>query len=240
MSDTISNKNSGYKTLYATLRKQILEGVFREGDVLPSENQLSNTYQISRPTIRKALDILVNEGYIIKQQGKGSIVRIEPKELGIMSIEGVTKAMGAEKLTTRIVSKPAIRQWPKDFFFSLSAQEISLGVICMSRLRRVNDTPVFFDKNYIPNRNLPRFCNRKFENTSLFSVLRENYQVEIKGGEQRLQSVPADKDIAALLNIKKGHPILLLQRKLSTNISGFNIYSILYCNTETYALHGTF
>ncbi len=229
-----------YKIVYEKLRRQIVDGVFKEGYLLPSENDLVKTYKITRPTIRKALDMLVNEGYIVKHQGKGSIVRTEPKELGIMSIEGVTKAMGSENLTTRIINKPEIQNWPAEFFYTLSEDELDMGVIRMSRLRLVNNIPVFFDENYLPNMNIPRFCNRNFENRSLFTLLREKYDVEIKGGEQRLRAIPADKKISDFLHIKKKHPVLLLQRKLTTNRKAFNIYSSLYCNTEAYALHGSF
>ncbi len=62
-----------YKQVYEALRKQITDGVYGQGDLLPSENDLSRQYGITRPTVRHALDALYNEGMIIRHQGKGTV-----------------------------------------------------------------------------------------------------------------------------------------------------------------------
>jgi DNA-binding transcriptional MocR family regulator len=59
-----------YRKLYETLRQRIEEGVYRKGDLLPSENELCTLHRMTRPTVRKALDKLMHEGYILKQQGR--------------------------------------------------------------------------------------------------------------------------------------------------------------------------
>lgn len=61
-----------YSRLTEELKQQILEGAYRPGDKLPSENELSVKYQISRHTVRKALGILEQEGYVRAQHGKGT------------------------------------------------------------------------------------------------------------------------------------------------------------------------
>lgn len=235
-----ANQLPQYKKLYETLRKQILEGVFKEGDLLPSENELSLLHGMTRPTVRHALDTLVNEGYIYKHQGKGSIVNAKPREIGILSIEGITSAIGPENLKTKIIIKPNVRPWPENFMFDIPGEIKNLGCIYLERLRMVNDQAIFYDINYIPNLNLPRFTSRKFENKSLFDILRVNYNIEIKGGEQKLRAIGANQLISRYFKIKKGHPVLHLERKLDTNRHGFNIYSSFFCNTENYSLTGIF
>ncbi len=229
-----------YRKIYTLLRKHILEGVYKEGSILPSENEICKLHNITRPTVRRALDALVNEGYIVKQQGKGSIVNYIPKEIGILSIAGTTSVIGEKHLQTQIITKPELRPFSQPFHFTLSTLELESGCIFLERLRLLDNRPIFYDTNYIPNINLPRFCNRSFENRSLFELLRNQYEIEIKGGEQRLRAIPADTRIARFLKITKGQPVLHLERKLSTNKSGFNIYSSLYCNTEEHTLHGIF
>ena len=54
-----------YRKLYELLRKHIVEGIYEEGSLLPSENELCTTYQMTRPTVRHALDTLVKEGLIL-------------------------------------------------------------------------------------------------------------------------------------------------------------------------------
>lgn len=69
-------KNDGQKLKYfhltEELREMILEGKIQAGEKLPSENELAKRYQISRHTVRKALSILENEGYIYAEHGKGT------------------------------------------------------------------------------------------------------------------------------------------------------------------------
>lgn len=62
-----------YKELYHTLRKHILEGIYREGDLLPSENELCSIYGMTRPTVRQALALLAGDGLIRKHQGREAL-----------------------------------------------------------------------------------------------------------------------------------------------------------------------
>jgi len=229
-----------YRILYEQLRKQIEENFYKEGDLLPSENELCALHNLTRPTVRHALDTLVNDGYIKKHKGKGSIVSGTPKEIGILSIFGTTSAVGKKNLATRIISKPRVQKWEDSFFYELSEKEVEFGCIKIERLRLVKDVPVFYDVNYLPNLNLPRFCNRDISNKSLFEILRKYYQIEVKGGEQKLKAITAGKQVAEYLQIRQGAPVLHLMRKLETNIPGYYFYSSLICNTKEYMLYGSF
>lgn len=229
-----------YKKIYEILRKHILAGVYKEGSLLPSENELCAIHNSTRPTVRQALEALVQEGYIQKKQGKGSIVRKPPQEIGILSISGTASAIGNQYLQTQILQKPQIKPWPETFSFELSDIELESGCIYMERLRLVNSQPVFYDINHIPNINLPRFTGRSLENKSLFETLRTHYQVEIKGGEQRLKAIKADQWIGKLLNLEPGEPVLSIERKLNTNREGFHIYSTIWFNSAKHSIYGTF
>lgn len=234
------NKLPQYRKLYETLRKHILSGVYEEGSLLPSENELCAVHGLTRPTVRHALETLVQDGFIQKKQGKGSIVRKPPQDIGILSISGTESAIGKDFLQTQILQKPQIMAWPELFHFDISDIERDCGCIYMERLRIVNGQPVFYDINHIPNFNLPRFTSRTFENKSLFEILRSQYQVEVKGGQQKLKALRADENISALLNLRKGDPVLYIERKLFTNRENFNIYSTIYFNSEKHAIFGNF
>jgi GntR family transcriptional regulator/GntR family frlABCD operon transcriptional regulator len=109
--------------------------------------------------------------------------------------------------------------------FPLSEIEMQSGCIYIERLRLVDNVPLFYDVNYLPNINLPRFTSRNFEDKSLFDMLRRYYQIEIKGGDQKLKAIPASESVSKFLNIPVGHPVLSLERKMNTNRPGFNIFS---------------
>jgi len=229
-----------YRKLYENLRRLIEDGAYRKGDFLPSENELCAAYGLTRPTVRKALDKLVNDGFILRQQGKGSIVQGQPRGIGILSLTGTTSAIGQDKLTTRIILKPRIIQCQEAFGYEIGERDRTLGCIHMERLRLIDNRPVFYDITLIPNLNLPRFTSRNFENRSLFEILRKHYQIEVKGGEQRIQAIAADKKIQEHFSIQKNHPILRMDRKFDTNRVEFSFFSQIYCNTSDYSLIGRF
>jgi GntR family transcriptional regulator/GntR family frlABCD operon transcriptional regulator len=229
-----------HKKLYEILRKHIIEGVYKEGDLLPSENELCRLYGMTRPTVRQSLSTLAGDGYIRKHQGKGSIVHILPREIGILSVAGTTSAVGNRNLKTRIIVKPVIIPWEDDFMFPLTDLEKESGCIYMERLRLLEDIPIFYDISYIANINLPRITSRQFENRSLFRILRDHYEIEIKGGVQRIKAIPASLKISRFLHLKKDQPVLHLERRMETNNPSLFLYSSIFCNTEKYSIFGRF
>jgi GntR family transcriptional regulator/GntR family frlABCD operon transcriptional regulator len=229
-----------HRRLYEILRKHIVDGIYDEGDLLPSENELCRLYGMTRPTVRQSLAGLAADGYIRKHQGKGSIVHNLPKEIGILSVSGTTTAVGDRNLKTNIIVRPVLIPWPGDFMFPLSILEMESGCIYMERLRLLGGVPVFYDITYIANINLPRITSRQFEDRSLFNILREHYQVEIKGGEQRIKAINAALKINRFLKMKKGEPVLHLERKMETSTSGLYLYSSIFCNTAKYSIYGRF
>lgn len=229
-----------HRQIYELLRKHIMDGVYKEGDILPSENELCRLHDITRPTVRHALSQLMNDGLIHKRQGKGSIVHRIPMDIGILSVSGTTSAIGRKLLKTHILSGPMIMQWPDPFIFDLTETEVESGCIFLERIRSVSEIPLFYDISYIMNVNLPRFCSRTFENKSLFEILRKGYGIEIRGGVQRLRAIQARGEIMEYLKVRRGRPILHLERKLETNRPNFFLYSSLFCNTETHSIYGSF
>jgi DNA-binding GntR family transcriptional regulator len=229
-----------YRKLYEVLRKHILDGIYKEGDLLPSENELCKLYGMTRPTVRQSLSTLSNDGYISKHQGKGSIVRHLQMEIGILSVSGTTSAVGDRNLKTKIVVRPVLIPWPEDFMFPLSELEKESGCVYMERIRLLEGVPIFYDISYLANINLPRITARQFENKSLFQILRDNYHIEIKGGDQRIKAIPASARIARFLKLKKDQPVLHLERKMETNNPVVFLYSSIFCNTEKYSIFGRF
>ncbi len=227
-----------YKQVYEALRRQILDGAYSVGTLLPSETDLCLQYKLTRPTVRKALGLLVADGFIVRQQGKGSVVKGAPKSIGILSIGGTTSAVGKADFRTRIIHKPEQRRWSEAFDFAIGEEEKSAGCIYFERLRVLNGEPIFLDITMLPNIGLPRFTAYSLENASLFDFLRTKYQIVVTGGMQQLFAIRAD--LRQHLKVSAGHPILQLNRKIDTSREGFHIYSQVFCNTQTYGLTGTF
>lgn len=227
-----------YARLHETIKKQIQKGLFQEGDTLPSENEMCNTYQLARSTVRQALDALVKEGYIKKIKGKGSVVSSPVRSLGLLSFRGFSDVLEKtqQQVQTKFINKPYVTTWNDDFFFNLSKQEIEAGCVALERLRYADKHPVMWEFTYLPHAMLPGLTENPFVNNSLFQTLSRNYQVEIINLEQDLKAISATREAAERLETKKGSPIIHMYRKYLTNRRELNIYSSLYCNTEIYAL----
>jgi GntR family transcriptional regulator/GntR family frlABCD operon transcriptional regulator len=91
-----------YRQVQQNIKSQILSGIYSEGDLLPSENELQQLHSVNRSVIRQALDLLMKEGYIVKKQGKGSIVaKIQRRTLGLLSIKGFSQIQISGRIQNR-------------------------------------------------------------------------------------------------------------------------------------------
>ncbi len=228
-------KATQYQKLYEILRRQIIDGKYEVGDLLPSENELRAAYELSQPTVRKAVEMLEKEGFVKKRQGKGSIVQTRPVGVGIISIMGdeFTSHHDDPSINTRIITAPQIvTRVPDDFGFQPRERESENGFYFLERVRSINDRIIFHEKLCIPNHNLSRFRQLKLENNSLYDILFRQYNIMTTASEQRFWATAADDIIAEQLQVSLGNPVQRLQRRFSTNRSGFFIYSNLTANTS--------
>ncbi|GAB2566590.1 GntR family transcriptional regulator [Spirosoma areae] len=231
-----------YQHLYEMLRQQITKGVYQEGELLPTEKELQNTYKVTQPTVRQALSMLVNDGYIKKVQGRGSTVLPLPVGLGILSIEGRLANSDSQKLklNTYILREPQYGPFPEIISLLPTQEQIEAGFIFFERIRKVEEDIVFYEKVFIPNINLPGFLNQNLNDCSFFDLLRTKYKLFIKGGEQKIWAVAADPIISEILKVSPGSPIQRLEKRTDTNRLNFSIYSSLFASTDKYLLHGVF
>lgn len=235
-----------YQYLYETLRQDITRGVFKAGDLLPSESVLQQQYRLTQPTIRQALSLLVQEGYIRKHQGKGSVVQTIPIGLGVMSLKThspyaeETGASGSEQITTAIITRPYACQFPDDLLFSPTDDDMQAGFYCFERLRLVNELPVFFEKLILPNRYLPNFPRQRLANRSFFDLLRAKYGLVVTGGEQKIQALAVKGPVGVHLGVAEGSPVLRLEKRIDTNKSDFSFFSLLFARTDQFLLQGRF
>jgi GntR family transcriptional regulator/GntR family frlABCD operon transcriptional regulator len=231
-----------YKKLHKTLKRQILQGDYRKGSLLPSENQLSKAHKINRMTVRHALDELVKDGLITKKAGKGSIVTANRKSFGLLSLKGFSEVIGtsAHHAQTIELDRPQLTDWEQPFFYSLSDQELRNGCILMKRLRMADDVPILVEHTYFQNKDLSPICDEPLIDDSLFTTLLLNHQIEINNVEQDIRAVNAPLKIARLLGVQENMPLIQMYRKYSTSQKDFFIYSMLYCNTENYTIGNKF
>jgi GntR family transcriptional regulator/GntR family frlABCD operon transcriptional regulator len=231
-----STRSLQYRVLHDRLKKEIVKGIYKIGDTLPSENDLCAATNLARSTVRHALSQLEKEGYIVKQRGKGSIVAATRRSLGLLSFQGFSASVNGSSVSTLSVQVPKISPWPNPFFFPLSTEEKHAGCISFSRVRKIEADRVMWETTYLPNLNLPRFARTFNVEHSFFEFLAVHYHVEITGMVQEIRAIHADVRTAKHLKMEKGDALLVINRKYSTSRTSLNIYSALYCNTNKYAM----
>lgn len=227
-----------YRQIQSSLKEKITSGVYEEGGLLPSENELCAEFNATRMTVRQALNELVREGYITRQHGKGSTVSASRKSLGLLSLKGWTEVVVASDRhgKTLVLEGPILKKLEDTAFKPLIDDEKHEEFIFFKRLRLVEDSPVMYEHTYIPNENLPNFIKEPLLEGSLFRTLLIKYQIDVQSMTQEVRAVAADKETASLLKIKSKSPVLHLLRKYKTSIDGFFLYSSIYCNTEKFAI----
>jgi len=230
-----------YKKLHEDIKQEILVGAIPKGALLPSENELCTKYNITRATVRQGLQELVNEGFIEKRMGLGSVVIRDRKTLGLLSFRGFSEVLESSPLSSRTINLVPVTQleWPRPFFYNLSELEERVDCFFLNRLRTVEEHPVMVEFTYVPQLGLENFLEN-LKDTSLFKLLQVRYQIEVQQVRQDVRSILGDGDITTPLQLKPGDPVLEIHRKYLTNKKGFHIYSMLYCNTSKYTLSNSF
>ncbi len=142
--------NNKYYDIYLQLKQNILDNIYTEGELLPSENALAKEFDVSRETIRKALEYLSQDGLIQKKQGKGSIV-LNPRLFnfpisGLTSFKELSKTQNMNA-KTHLISKKMVKV-DKDLQKKLMLP-IGTKVLAIERTREVDGQQVIIDFDYL-------------------------------------------------------------------------------------------
>jgi len=191
-----------YNQLVNILRHQIAAGIFRPGDRLPSEAQLCGRYQVSPMTVRRAINILVDQGVVSTAQGRGTFVK--PPELGTATfdLQELQSLFSDERTTARI-----LEAWP------VSATEraarklaipVGTRVIYIRRLLCQEGAPVIYHREYlIYDPTLPT-VEAELEVTALRDLFDGSGGAVLKKGELIIEATVLDEEEARLLQAPVG------------------------------------
>ena len=162
-----------YIQLRDILAQQISEGKFSPGDKITSENELCKQYQISRVTVRNAIQLLIDEGVIVRRHGKGTFVSSAVVFERKSEMGSFTKScyLMNKKPGTKLISKKAIKI--KGSIAALLCTKENQTVFCIKRLRSVDGTPVIFEIDYFPISS-DYIMQVDLENTPLLDSIKEN------------------------------------------------------------------
>ena len=210
-----------YYQLKENLKNLIEDHELPEGVQIPSEAELCRDFGVSRTVVRQALNELVSEGLLTRRKGKGTFVA-RPKIIGslMQNLYGFHKDMAGRDLNiqNKIIDFSVVEAGTK----TSEKLQLSLGekIFKLVRLRFVNSEPIVYVTSYIPHRLCPGLSGEDFSRQSLYATLEEKYGLIIARSRRTIEAVAATDDMADLLDIDPGAPLLLLKS-----------VSILYDNT---------
>jgi GntR family transcriptional regulator len=194
------------------LRDEINTGCWEVGERLPSEREICETFELSRTTVREAMDALVNEGMLRREKGRGTFVA-DPKimEHWLDLPDSFTDAMQQQgyRVDTKVLNSNIIVAPHKvREELRLKANE---HVIVLDRLRSILNEPILVVTSYLTESICPGLNHEDFTKYSLYQVLREKYQINIASAKRCMEAVAANELEANLLHIKIGAPLMMIE-----------------------------
>ena len=230
------NKDSSvplYQQLVDEIKGQIREGTLKSNDRLMTEIELSKEYDVSRITVRKAIEILVDEEILIKRQGIGTFVAEKKLNRDVTTFMGFTQncEIAGRKAGTRLLSAELAQADNRD----MKTLELKEGerVIRILRLRYCDDAPVIIEENHF-SQDYAFLLGKNLE-TSLHQLLAEYGKAPVKG-TKTIGICHANEQEHKYLNVKEGEA-LLLTRDVGYDKDGVPVYNTKsVINPELYTL----
>ncbi|HHY42188.1 MAG TPA: GntR family transcriptional regulator [Thermoanaerobacterales bacterium] len=212
-----------YKPLYKQLKEKIIQDIsnqiYKPGDKIPSQNELAKLYDVSRVTVKQALNELIYSGILSAQKGKGTFVKDLPfDKYSNNRLGGFTESIEkiGYKAYTKVVSVTFIDA--NKYLAGKLQVEIGDPIIHLKRIRMINDVPMSLENSYLNKAliNNIEFTKEFLENKSLYRLLKEQAKIDFSYAEEKINAVLCDEEASELLKISKDEPILFIKRKTYT------------------------
>ncbi|WP_285766113.1 GntR family transcriptional regulator [Peribacillus sp. SI8-4] len=201
-----------YHQLAEAIKKEIQTRQLLPGEMIPSEREYTEKYEISRMTVRQAVTNLVNEGYLYRQRGIGTFVAHQKIEHPLQGLTGFSEDMQSRghEPGTRVVSLAKV-----EADLELSAKlEVKAGtpILELKRIRLADALPMAYETVYLSKVLSPGRVTEEMALTSIYGFLEKTFGLKIKNGSQSIEASIAQKLEADMLGIAEGEPVLRIER----------------------------
>jgi GntR family transcriptional regulator len=205
--------NTKYLLIYKELKKEIISGIFTIGETFPSEPELQARFGASRITVRHSVQMLVDDGYLQRIVGVGTVVISQKSSLQLQTLMSFSEENKNTMSQSTILSYDTELK-PSALISSKLKLSNDLLVSCQERLRWVDEIPIGYQRVYCP-----QFIGLSEEelgtpNISLYKLLKEKGYI-VKNAEETIESIVANQTYAKYLQVKEGSPLLFIQRVTS-------------------------
>ncbi|TSB47345.1 GntR family transcriptional regulator [Alkalicoccobacillus porphyridii] len=200
-----------YYQLEEEIKKLIEEKQLQPGDLIPSEREFSETHEISRMTVRQAINNLTSEGILEKQRGKGTFVaqaKLEQSLQGLTSFSEEMAARGMEP-SSRMLSFQRVKA--TNHVANRLEVEEGTEIYEIKRIRLADSIPMAYETSYMPVTLLPRLTE-EVASHSLYGYVENEQKQSIKKATQSIEASSATKEEATILEIEEKSSVLLFHR----------------------------
>ena len=198
-----------YFQLSQHIEKAIQDGVLHPGQMIDTEMNIASTHGLSRPTVRQAIQDLVNKGLLVRKRGVGTQVVSAPMRRSVELTSLYDDLHKAERNPTTQVLTLKLVAAPDDVAQALG-QLSGTDVFFIERLRSVDAAPLAIMRNWLP-KGLAHLTREALEREGLYELLRQQ-GVQIRLASQRIGAAAANNTQAQLLGVRRGSPLLTMER----------------------------
>ena len=217
MAHVLAGGNPTFNPLYREVKlritRSLIAGEWKPGDAIPSESRLAEHFNVSVGTIRKAIDELTAEKILVRQQGRGTYVATHTEDRQLYYFFHIVGKDGAKEPPTHELQ--SFQKARAD-----SEAELRLHVNRGERVHRIHNVlklagkPVLFDEIVIPAARFPDLTESIFtaREGTIYGLYQSRYGINVVRISERLSAAHPNAQIAGVLGIRAGNPVLVIKR----------------------------
>lgn len=202
-----------YQQIKVLITQSLESGEWKPGELIPSEVELGQRYKVSQGTVRKAIDELAAENIVVRRQGRGTFVATHyesQSQFRFLRLKPDEKAK--QRATNHFVSFKHIKA-DTNIAKSLGLNE-GESVVYISRVKSFNDTPVILEDIWLPNAIFEGLTEEMLVEYKgpLYGLFEKEFETRMIRAQETIKAIAADDNLSELLKIKKGTPLLQVDR----------------------------
>lgn len=213
-----------YQQVIDIIKNEIDSGAYKAGARIPNEFELAESYKVGRVTVRRAIEELVQQGYLTKRQGKGTFVnapklkrKIRQKD-DVQSFSDACRVNGMEPGACVISRKILPADSTEAQFFGVP---VGTDLICVERVRTADGVPVMLENNIYVYEDNAYLSTASLSNQSIFEFVRNRTgRTPAFTDPCTLEIACASPEVARLLAVPVGEPLFYMEAFFSMSSGG--------------------
>ena len=202
-------KDFKYLAFYNEVKQKIISKEYLEGNMLPSETQSMAKYNISRITVRNALALLEQEGYVYRIQGKGCYVAGNFRQQSLDKIHSYTDMILASGMVPgRKVLSCVVASSTKKEAALLHLKEND-PIFVLKRIILADDLPICLTTAILPYARLIDIDQFDFSSESLYDIMENRYGYTVDRTAMTFEASASDQYVSEMLSVPENTPLLI-------------------------------